>query len=143
MQLELLNEQGQAASKYDAPETVFGREYNEDLVHQVVVAFQANARQGTRAQKDREQVKHSTKKPFKQKGTGRARAGMTSSPLWRGGGRTFPNSPEENFSQKVKRKMYRAGMASILSQLVREERLIVVAAFTVGAPKTKSLVQKL
>ena len=93
MQLELLNEQGQAASKYDAPETVFGREYNEDLVHQIVVAFQANARQGTRAQKDREQVKHSTKKPFKQKGTGRARAGMTSSPLWRGGGRIFPNMP--------------------------------------------------
>ena len=93
MQLELLNEQGQASSKYDAPETVFGREYNEDLVHQIVVAFQANARQGTRAQKDREQVKHSTKKPFRQKGTGRARAGMTSSPLWRGDGRTFPNSP--------------------------------------------------
>jgi len=83
MQLELLNDQGQATSKYEAPETVFGRAYNEDLVHQVVVAFQANARQGTRAQKDREQVKHSTKKPFKQKGTGRARAGMTSSPLWR------------------------------------------------------------
>jgi large subunit ribosomal protein L4 len=85
MQLELLNDQGQATSKYEAPETVFGRAYNEDLVHQVVVAFQANARQGTRAQKDREQVHHSTKKPFKQKGTGRARAGMTSSPLWRGG----------------------------------------------------------
>jgi len=95
MQLELLNDQGQATAKYDAPETVFGREYNEDLVHQVVVAFQANARQGTRAQKDREQVKHSTKKPFKQKGTGRARAGMTSSPLWRGGGRIFPNMPEK------------------------------------------------
>ena len=101
MQLELLNEQGLAASKVDAPETVFGREYNEDLVHQIVVAYQANARQGTRAQKDREQVKHSTKKPFKQKGTGRARAGMTSSPLWRGGGRIFPNSPEENFTQKI------------------------------------------
>ena len=101
MQLELLNEQGQAASKIDAPETVFGREYNEDLVHQIVVAYQANARQGTRAQKDREQVKHSTKKPFRQKGTGRARAGMTSSPLWRGGGRIFPNSPEENFTQKI------------------------------------------
>lgn len=101
MQLELLNDQGQAASKYEAPETVFGRDYNEDLVHQIVVAYQANARQGTRAQKDREQVKHSTKKPFKQKGTGRARAGMTSSPLWRGGGRIFPNLPNENFSQKI------------------------------------------
>ena len=109
MQLELLNEQGQATSKYDAPETVFGRQYNEDLVHQVVVAFQANARQGTRAQKDREQVHHSTKKPFKQKGTGRARAGMTSSPLWRGGGRIFPNMPDENFSHKINKKMYRAG----------------------------------
>jgi len=94
MQLELLNEQGQPTAKYDAPETVFGRAYNEDLVHQVVVAFQANARQGTRAQKDREQVKHSTKKPFKQKGTGRARARMTSSPRWRGGGRSFPNMPD-------------------------------------------------
>jgi len=100
MQVELLNDQGQASAKYDAPETVFGREYNEDLVHQIVVAYQANARQGTRAQKDREQVKHSTKKPFKQKGTGRARAGMTSSPIWRGGGRVFPNMPDENFTQK-------------------------------------------
>src|ERR1044072_5465313 len=114
MQLELLNEQGQAASKYDAPETVFGRDYNEDLVHQIVVAFQSNARQGTPAQKDREQVKHSTKKPFKQKGTGRARAGMTSSPLWRGGGRIFPNRPDENFSHKLNRKMFRAGLSWIL-----------------------------
>src|ERR687891_2110856 len=142
MQLELLNEQGQAASKYDAPETVFGREYNEALVHQIVVAFQANARQGTRAQKDREQVKHSTKKPFRQKGTGRARAGMTSSPLWRGGGRIFANSPDENFSHKVNRKMYRAGMAAILSQLAREDRLRVVESFTIDAPKTRLLAQK-
>ena len=105
MQLELLNEQGQATAKVDAPDTVFARDYNEALVHQVVVAYQANARQGTRAQKDREQVKHSTKKPWRQKGTGRARAGMTSSPLWRGGGRIFPNSPDENFSHKVNKKM--------------------------------------
>jgi len=139
MQLELLNDQGQATSKFDAPETVFGREYNEDLVHQVVVAFQANARQGTRAQKDREQVKHSTKKPFKQKGTGRARAGMTSSPLWRGGGRIFPNMPDENFSHKINKKMYRAGMASILSQLAREGRLAVVDSLSVDSPKTKPL----
>jgi len=139
MELELLNEQGQAASKYDAPETVFGRAYNEDLVHQIVVAFQANARQGTRAQKDREQVKHSTKKPFKQKGTGRARAGMTSSPLWRGGGRIFPNMPDENFSQKINKKMYRAGMASIFSQLAREGRLAVVDSIKVDSPKTKPL----
>ena len=142
MQLELLNDQGQAASKVDAPETVFGREYNEDLVHQIVVAYQANARQGTRAQKDREQVKHSTKKPFKQKGTGRARAGMTSSPLWRGGGRIFPNMPNENFTQKINKKMYRAGMASILSQLAREGRLAVVESLKVDAPKTKLLAAK-
>ena len=142
MQLELLNDQGLAASKVDAPETVFGREYNEDLVHQIVVAYQANARQGTRAQKDREQVKHSTKKPFKQKGTGRARAGMTSSPLWRGGGRIFPNSPEENFTQKINKKMYRAGMASIFSQLAREGRLAVVDSLKVDAPKTKLLAAK-
>ncbi len=142
MQLVLLNEQGQASSKFDAPETVFGRAYNEDLVHQIVVAYQANARQGTRAQKDREQVKHSTKKPFKQKGTGRARAGMTSSPLWRGGGRIFPNMPDENFTQKINKKMYRAGMASIFSQLAREGRLAVVDTLTVEAPKTKLLAAK-
>lgn len=142
MQLELLNDQGQATSKFEALETVFGRAYNEDLVHQVVVAFQANARQGTRAQKDREQVKHSTKKPFKQKGTGRARAGMTSSPLWRGGGRIFPNMPDENFTQKINKKMYRAGMASILSQLAREGRLAVVDSMKVDSPKTKPLAAK-
>ena len=142
MQLELLNDQGLVASKLDVPETVFGRAYNEDLVHQVVVAFQANARQGTRAQKDREQVRHSTKKPFKQKGTGRARAGMTSSPLWRGGGRIFPNMPDENFAQKINKKMYRAGMASILSQLAREGRLAVVDSLTVESPKTKALAAK-
>ena len=142
MQLELLNDQGQATSKFEAPETVFGRAYNEDLVHQVVVAFQANARQGTRAQKDREQVKHSTKKPFKQKGTGRARAGMNSSPLWRGGGRIFPNMPDENFAQKINKKMYRAGMAAILSQLAREGRLAVVDSLTVDSPKTKPLAAK-
>jgi large subunit ribosomal protein L4 len=143
MQVELLNDQGQATSKFDVPETVFGRQYNEDLVHQVVVAFQANARQGTRAQKDREQVKHSTKKPFKQKGTGRARAGMTSSPLWRGGGRVFPNMPDENFSHKINKKMYRAGMASIFSQLAREGRLAVVESFSVDSPKTKPFAARL
>lgn len=143
MQLELLNEQGQATAKVDAPDTVFARDYNEALVHQVVVAFQANARQGTRAQLDRAQVKHSTKKPWRQKGTGRARAGMTSSPLWRGGGRIFPNSPDENFSQKVNKKMYRAGMAAILSQLAREGRLAVVDSISIEAPKTKLLASKL
>jgi large subunit ribosomal protein L4 len=142
MQVDLLNEQGLAASKVDVPDTVFGREYNESLVHQVVVAFQANARQGTRAQKDRQQVKHSTKKPFRQKGTGRARAGMTSSPLWRGGGRIFPNMPDENFTQKINKKMYRAGMASIFSQLAREGRLAVVDSLKVDSPKTKVLADK-
>ncbi|MEG1082132.1 MAG: 50S ribosomal protein L4 [Pseudomonas sp.] len=142
MQLELLNEQGQAASKFDAPETVFGREFNEDLVHQLVTAYRANARQGTRAQKDREQVRHTTAKPFKQKGTGRARAGMSSSPLWRGGGRIFPNLPEENFTQKINKKMYRAGMAAILSQLAREGRLAVVESLTLDTPKTKVLADK-
>ncbi len=142
MQLELLNEQGQATAKVDAPDTVFARDYNEALVHQIVVAFQANARQGTRAQLDRGEVKHSTKKPFRQKGTGRARAGMTSSPLWRGGGRIFPNRPDENFSHKVNKKMYRAGMASILSQLARDGRLAVVETLTIDAPKTKLLASK-
>jgi large subunit ribosomal protein L4 len=139
MQLELLNAQGKSSGKVDAPETIFGREYNEALVHQIVVAYQANARLGTRAQKDREQVRHSTKKPFKQKGTGRARAGMTSSPLWRGGGRIFPNSPDENFSQKVNKKMYRAGLCAILSQLVRDGRLAVIDDIKLEAPKTKLL----
>ena len=139
MQLELLDAQGQPTSKVEAPDTLFGREYNEALVHQVVVAFQANARQGTRAQLDRAMVKHSTKKPWRQKGTGRARAGMTSSPLWRGGGRIFPNSPDENFTHKLNKKMYRAGMAAILSQLVREGRLSVVDSMTVDSPKTKLL----
>ncbi len=142
MQLELLNDQGQATSKFDVPDTVFARDYNEALVHQVVVAYQANARQGTRAQKNREAVKHSTKKPWRQKGTGRARAGSTSSPLWRGGGRTFPNMADENFSHKVNKKMYRAGMAAILSQLARDGRLAVVDSISVDAPKTKLLASR-
>jgi large subunit ribosomal protein L4 len=143
MELTLINEQGQSSATVSASDTLFGRDFNEALVHQVVVAYQANARSGNRKQKDREEVHHSTKKPFRQKGTGRARAGMTSSPLWRGGGRIFPNSPEENFSQKVNRKMYRAGVAAILSQLAREGRLAVVDNFSVDAPKTKLVAQKL
>ena len=143
MELKLLNDQGESTASVSASDKAFGREYNEALIHQVVTAYMANARQGTRAQKDRGEVKHSTKKPWRQKGTGRARAGMTSSPLWRGGGRTFPNRPDENFSHKVNRKMYRAGLSSILSQLAREERLVVVESFTVDQPKTKVLAQKL
>jgi large subunit ribosomal protein L4 len=141
VELKLINEQG-ASATINAPDALFAREFNEALVHQLVTAYQANARSGTRAQKDRGQVRHSTKKPWRQKGTGRARAGMTSSPLWRGGGKIFPNSPDENFSQKVNRKMYRAGMASILSQLAREDRIRVVEDFTLEQPKTKLLAQK-
>ena len=143
MELKVINEKGEAQASVPASETLFGRAYNEALVHQVVVAYQANGRQGTRAQKTRSEVRHSTKKPWRQKGTGRARSGMTSSPLWRGGGRIFPNKVDENFTQKLNRKMYRAGMASILSQLVREERLSVVEDLTVEQPKTKTLVGKL
>jgi large subunit ribosomal protein L4 len=143
MELKLINEQGQEASLLHASDVLFGREYNESLIHQVVIAYQANARSGNRAQKDREQVRHTTAKPFRQKGTGRARAGMSSSPLWRGGGRIFPNSPDENFTQKLNKKMYRAGMASILSQLVREDRLAVVDSISVDAPKTKLFAQKI
>jgi large subunit ribosomal protein L4 len=143
MQLQLINDRGEAASQVEAADTVFSRDYNEALIHQIVVAYQANARQGTRAQLDRGQVNHSTKKPFRQKGTGRARAGMTSSPLWRGGGRIFPNTPHENFSHKVNKKMYRAAMACILSQLARQDRLAVVEGLSVDAPKTKLLAQKL
>ena len=143
MELKVINEKGEAQASVPASETLFGRAYNESLVHQVVVAFHANGRAGTRAQKTRSEVRHSTRKPWRQKGTGRARAGMTSSPLWRGGGRIFPNSPDENFTQKLNRKMYRAGMASILSQLVREERLSVIDALTVEQPKTRILAGKL
>jgi len=144
MEFKLLNEQGQAAgTAVSATDEVFGRDYNEALIHQIVVAYAANARSGNRKQKDREEVSHTTKKPWRQKGTGRARAGMSSSPLWRGGGRIFPNSPDENFTHKVNKKMYRAGICSILSQLAREERLVVVENLTIDAPKTKLLAQKL
>jgi large subunit ribosomal protein L4 len=139
MELKLV---GNSNGTLKANDDVFGRDYNEALVHQVVVAFQANARIGARAQKDRGAVNHSTKKPWRQKGTGRARAGMTSSPLWRGGGKIFPNSPDENYTHKVNRKMFRAGMASILSQLAREDRIRVVDEFKVDQPKTKMLAQK-
>ncbi|MCG2584861.1 50S ribosomal protein L4 [Massilia sp. TS11] len=143
MELKLLNEQGQAGAAVAAADTVFGRDYNEALIHQIVVAYAANARSGNRKQKDREEVKHTTKKPWRQKGTGRARAGMSSSPLWRGGGRIFPNTPDENFTHKVNKKMYRAGICSILSQLVREDRLSVIEDLSIDAPKTKLLSQKL
>jgi large subunit ribosomal protein L4 len=143
MELKLVNSQGESAGSVAASDVVFARDYNEPLIHQLVVAFQANARSGNRKQKDREEVRHSTKKPFRQKGTGRARAGMTSSPLWRGGGRTFPNTPDENFSHKVNKKMHRVGMCSILSQLAREDRIVVMDEFLLDAPKTKQMTAKL
>ena len=142
MELKLLEANGKIGEAVKASAEVFEREYNEALVHQIVVAYQANARSGNSAQKDREQVHHTTKKPWRQKGTGRARAGMSSSPIWRGGGRIFPNLPDENFSHKVNKKMYRAGMRSIFSQLAREGRLNVVDDFNLDAPKTKLLAEK-
>jgi large subunit ribosomal protein L4 len=143
MELKIIDEQGNAKSTVAASDQLFGREYNESLVHQLVVAFQANGRQGTRAQKGRAQIAKSTRKPWRQKGTGRARAGMASSPLWRGGGKIFPSSPDENFTQKINRKMYRAGLCTILSQLVREDRLAVVESLELESPKTKAIAGKL
>ena len=143
MELQVINDQGKPTAKVSASDAAFAREYNEPLIHQLVTAFLANARQGTRKQLARGEVNKSNKKPWRQKGTGRARAGRASSPLWRGGGKVFPNLPEENFTQKINRKMYRAGVCSILSQLAREDRLAVVEKFTLDAPKTKLLVSKL
>lgn len=143
MELKLINDQGSSTATVNAADALFAREYNESLVHQLVVAYQANARLGNRQQLSRGEVNKSKKKPFRQKGTGRARAGKTSSPLWRGGGKIFPSSPTENFTQKVNRKMYRVGLATILSQLAREDRLRVVEDFNVDTPKTKQLAQKI
>jgi large subunit ribosomal protein L4 len=142
MELKLIDAKGQPTASVKASDESFGREYNESLIHQVVTAYMANARMGTRAQKGRSDIAKSTRKPWRQKGTGRARAGMASSPLWRGGGKIFPNNPDENFTHKVNRKMFRAGLAAILSQLAREGRLAVVEDFALNAPKTKLLAQK-
>ena len=142
MELKVINESGQSTSALNASDALFGRDYNESLIHQIVNAFLANRRQGTRSQKARGDLTRSHKKPWRQKGTGRARSGYAGSPIWRGGGRVFPSSPDENFSQKINRKMYRAGISSILSQLVREDRLLVVESFSVDAPKTKVLSDK-
>jgi large subunit ribosomal protein L4 len=143
MELKVIDDNGQATSSVSASDELFGREYNEALVHQLVVAYQANARSANSKQKGRSEIAKSTRKPWAQKGTGRARSGMASSPLWRGGGKIFPNSPEENYTQKVNRKMYRAGLASIFSQLVRENRLTVVDNVKLDAPKTKLLAQRM
>jgi large subunit ribosomal protein L4 len=143
MDLPVIDDKGRAKTTLAASDDLFGRAYNDAVVHQVVTAYLANARLGTRKQKARGEVNKSNKKPWRQKGTGRARAGRASSPLWRGGGRIFPNLPDENFSHKVNRKTYRAGIAVILSQLAREGRLSVVESFAVTAAKTKALSEKL
>lgn len=142
MELKVINAQGQVSGSLSVSDALFARECNEALVHQLVTAYLANARSGNRAQLTRAEVKHSTKKPWRQKGTGRARSGMTSSPLWRSGGRAFPNKPDENFTQKVNRKMYRAGMATILSQLVRDDRLCVIEQLAAATPKTKDFAEQ-
>jgi len=133
---------GDAGRSVELPDHCFGQEFNEPLVHQVVVAYQAGARRGTRAQKNRAAVSGGGDKPWRQKGTGRARAGTIRSPLWRGGGKVFPASTRD-FSQKVNRKMYRGAIRSILSELVRQDRLIVVDEFDVAEPRTKLLVERL
>ncbi len=143
MELKVLNDQGQETATFAASDALFAREYNEALVHQLVVAYQANARLGTRAQLTREAVHHTTRKPWRQKGTGRARSGMSSSPVWRGGGRAFPNSPDENFTQKVNKKMVRGAMACIFSKLAEEGRFVVIDSIEVDTPKTKNLATKL
>jgi large subunit ribosomal protein L4 len=141
MELKIVNPGG-AQGTVNVSEVAFGREFNQDLVHQAVVAYMAGARQGTKAQKTRAEVSGGGKKPWRQKGTGRARAGTIRSPIWRGGGVTFAAKPRD-FEQKLNKKMYRAALQCILSELNRQSRLIVVESFDVDAPKTKSLVQKL
>ena len=142
MKVQMMNATG-SASELQVSDTVFAAAYNEPLVHQVVVAFQATGRQGTRKQKTRSEVRGGGKKPWRQKGTGQARAGTIRSPLWRGGGKVFPSSPDENFTQKVNRKMYRGALRSILSELLRQGRLVTVSEFNMDQPKTKTLVEKL
>jgi len=143
MELKLLNDQGQPSSTVAASDVVFGREFNEALVHQLVVAYQANARVANSKQKTRGEVRYSGRKPWRQKGTGRARAGAASSPLWRGGGRIFPSTPDRNYAHKINKKMYRAGLRSILSQLARDDRIAVIDSFTLEAPKTRLAANKL
>jgi len=143
MELKLTTATGKASTKnIEVSDANFSRDFNETLVHQAVTAYLAGARSGTRAQKTRSDVKGGGKKPWRQKGTGRARAGTIRSPIWRSGGVTFAARPKD-WSQKINKKMYRAAMRSILSELVRQDRLLVVDGFSVEAPKTKDLVSKL
>lgn len=144
MKLSVMNTaDGKSKSEIEISEKTFGVEFNEPLVHQVVVAYRNNGRAGTRKQKTRTEVRGGGRKPWSQKGTGQARAGSIRSPLWRGGGKTFPSSPDENFTNKVNRKMHRAALRAILSELVRQNRLVAVDAFTMDAPKTQALIEKL
>lgn len=142
MELSIVKAGKSAAGKVSVSDVAFAKEFNEDLVHQVVTAYMAGARSGTRAQKTRSDVRGGGKKPWRQKGTGRARAGTIRSPIWRSGGVTFAARPQDH-SQKVNRKMYRAAMRSILSELARQDRLVVVESMEVEQPKTKLLVQQL
>jgi large subunit ribosomal protein L4 len=142
MQLALTNTKGKASGNIDVSDAVFDQAFNEDLVHQVVTAYMAGARSGTKAQKTRSQVRGGGKKPFRQKGTGRARAGTIRSPLWRSGGKIFAAAPRD-YSKKVNRKMFRGAYCSILSELVRQDRLVVVDSIAVDAPKTKDVVASL
>ena len=142
MELSVLKPGNAAAGTVSVSDVAFAREYNEDLVHQVVTAYMAGARQGTRAQKNRAAVRGGGKKPWRQKGTGRARAGTIRSPIWRSGGVTFAAQPQDH-AQKVNRKMYRGAMQSILSELVRQERLVVVDSLELKEPKTSALVSML
>jgi len=144
MEFKILDKSGKDSKKtHKASDEIFGSEFNESLIHQLVTSYMSNGRSVTRAQKTRGEVKHSTRKPFRQKGTGNARAGMTSSPIWRGGGRAFPNRPDENYTQKINKKAYRVAMKSILSELVRQERLSIIEEFKVDSPKTKQFVEKI
>lgn len=144
MKVSIVNARdGKATSELEVSEKNFGVEFNEALVHQVVVAYQAAGRQGTRKQKTRSEVSGGGRKPFAQKGGGRARAGTIRSPLWRGGGKVFPASPDENFVQKVNKKMYRGALRAILSELVRQQRLVAVEELGVAQPKTKALLEAL
>lgn len=143
MKLSVMNEAGSKGKDIEVSDAAFAARFNESLVHQIVVAYQAGGRAGTRAQKNRSAVRGGGAKPFRQKGTGQARAGTIRSPLWRGGGKVFPSSPDENFVQKVNKKMHRAAMRSILSELIRQERLVAVESFQMDAPKTKALLDKL
>lgn len=144
MELQLIDKKNQKTdNSITVSDELFNRDYNEALVHQVITSYLSNARGATRAQKGRSEVAKSTRKPWRQKGTGRARVGMASSPIWRGGGKIFPSSPEENFRKKLNKKMYRAGVSVIVSQLIRDNRLLVTDVFAVDTHKTKVLSEKL